>query len=138
VELARQMKPATTENQKRTSERRTVMLPGRLMWKDGRGATRFTSVVTRDVSDNGVFVQCESGAAIPLRRLVHFQLERDARDNRDLPISLRQGKVLSAVYRVGKFRASTGTPEGYALRLLVEPTLCASTMMEITANRSIA
>ncbi len=34
---------------------------------------------------------------------------------------LRQGKVLSAVYRVGPYKSSTGTPQGYALRLLVEP-----------------
>jgi hypothetical protein len=29
--------------------------------------------------------------------------------------------VLSAVYRVGPYRSATGTPAGYALRLLVEP-----------------
>jgi hypothetical protein len=34
---------------------------------------------------------------------------------------LRQGKVLSAVYRVGPYKAATGTPHGYALRLLIEP-----------------
>jgi hypothetical protein len=34
---------------------------------------------------------------------------------------LQQGKVLSAVYRVGPYRTSSGTPQGYALRLLVEP-----------------
>ena len=39
-----------------------------------------------------------------------------------LPVSLRGGKVLSAVYRVGAYRAATGTPHGYALRLLIEPT----------------
>ena len=33
-----------------------------------------------------------------------------------------QGKVLSAVYRVGPYKTSTGTPSGYALRLLVEKT----------------
>jgi hypothetical protein len=34
---------------------------------------------------------------------------------------LQQGKVLSAVYRVGPYKSATGTPHGYALRLLVEP-----------------
>jgi hypothetical protein len=34
---------------------------------------------------------------------------------------LQEGKVLSAVYRVGPHKTSTGTPMGYALRLLVEP-----------------
>jgi hypothetical protein len=52
---------------------------------------------------------------------VHFQLERPARDGAELPPALQQGKVLSAVYRVGPYRSSTGTPNGYALRLLVEP-----------------
>jgi hypothetical protein len=36
---------------------------------------------------------------------------------------LKLGKVLSAVYRSGAFQKSTGTPDGYGLRLLVEPTL---------------
>ncbi len=107
------------------------------MWKDGRGATRFTSVVTRDVSDQGVFVQCESGAAIPLYRLVHLQLEREARERSDIPTSLRQGKVLSAVYRVGPYRSSTGTPDGYALRLMIEPETRGSCHAE-AATRSIA
>ena len=52
-----------------------------------------------------------------------FQLERDARNVDGLPIALRVGKVLSAVYRAGDFQKSTGTPEGYGLRLLVEPSL---------------
>ena len=36
------------------------------------------------------------------------------------------GKVLSAVYRAGEFQKSTGTPEGYGLRLLVEPVMLAT------------
>jgi hypothetical protein len=52
---------------------------------------------------------------------VHFQIERPAREGGDLPAALREGKVLSAVYRVGPYKTSTGTPNGYALRLLVEP-----------------
>jgi hypothetical protein len=80
------------------------------------------SVVTCDVSDLDVFVECQVPASIPLYRLVHFQIERGARECDDLPSSLKNGKVLSAVYRVGPYRAATGTPHGYALRLLVEPT----------------
>jgi len=34
---------------------------------------------------------------------------------------LQHGKVLSAIYRVGPYRPSTGTPQGYALRLLIDP-----------------
>jgi hypothetical protein len=79
------------------------------------------SVVTRDVSDVDAFVECQVPASIPLYRLVHFQIERIARASSELPAVLQQGKVLSAVYRVGPYRSSTGTPQGYALRLLVEP-----------------
>jgi len=82
---------------------------------------RFVSVITRDVSDVDAFVECQVPASIPLYRLVHFQIERPARDSHELPPVLQQGKVLSAVYRVGPYKSSTGTPQGYALRLLVEP-----------------
>jgi hypothetical protein len=83
--------------------------------------TRFASVMTRDVSDTGVFIEWQEPTSIPLYRLVSFQLERDARNLDGLPLALRSGKVLSAVYRLGAFQRSTGTPEGYGLRLLVEP-----------------
>jgi hypothetical protein len=68
-----------------------------------------------------VFVEVDAAASIPLYRLVHLQLEREAREAQGLPERLRQGRVLSAVWRVGSCRRSTGTPEGYALRFLVEP-----------------
>jgi hypothetical protein len=98
-----------------------VALPARLTWKDASGAVRFASVTTRDVSDAGVFVEAETATAIPLYRLVHLQLERDVRDTTGIPQRLREGRVLSAVWRVGKCRRSTGTPDGYALRFLVDP-----------------
>ncbi len=91
------------------------------MWKDSRGATRFASVMTRDISDSGVFIEWTGSASIPLYRLVTFQIERDVRSLDGLPPVLRSGRVLSAVYRSGAFRRSTGTPEGYGLRMLVEP-----------------
>src|SRR5688572_9798891 len=106
----------------RISKRRPLVLAGRVTWKDARGATRFASVVTRDVSDTGVFIEWSESTSIPLYRLVTFQLERDARTADGLPMALRVGKVLSAVYRAGEFQKSTGTPEGYGLRLLVEPS----------------
>jgi hypothetical protein len=85
------------------------------------------SVVTRDVSDVDAFVECQAPTSIPLYRLVHFQIERAGRDCRELPSVLQQqGKVLSAVYRVGPYRSATGTPQGYALRLLVEPSAVAT------------
>ena len=75
-----------------------------------------------------------SRRSIPLYRLVTFQLERDARNIDGLPQALRTGKVLSAVYRAGDFQKSTGTPEGYGLRLLVEPVMAAQT--SAAQNRS--
>jgi hypothetical protein len=100
-----------------------LVLQGRVTWKDARGATRFASVVTRDVSDTGIFIEWRESTSIPLYRLVTFQLERDVRHVAGLPPALRTGKVLSAVYRAGEFQKSTGTPAGYGLRLLVDPVM---------------
>jgi hypothetical protein len=105
----------------RIGNRRKLRVPGRLTWRDAGGALRFVSVVTRDISDVDAFVECQVPASIPLYRLVHFQIERNGCDCSDLPVVLQQGKVLSAVYRVGPYRTATGTPQGYALRLLIDP-----------------
>jgi hypothetical protein len=112
----------TTDTKPRIGARRKVRVPGRLTWRDSSGTLRFVSVVTCDVSDLDVFVECQVPASIPLYRLVHFQIERSSRDTQQLPAALQTGKVLSAVYRVGPYKAATGTPQGYALRLLVEPS----------------
>ena len=106
---------------RRLSERVAITVPARITWKDASGAVRFASVMTRDVSDAGVFVECEAGAAIPLYRLVHLQVERSYGASNQLPASLREGRILSAVWRVAPCRRSTGTPSGYALRFLVDP-----------------
>lgn len=103
----------------RAAERRTVRLPARLTWKDQRGATRFATVVTRNVSELGVFVECHAPVSIPLFRLVQFQLERDATDADAVPEALRHGRILSAVYRVQA--PKPGQPQGLALRLMVDP-----------------
>jgi hypothetical protein len=103
---------------KRTTDRRPVALAARLTWKDQRGATRFAAVVTRNVSEQGVYVECQSPVSIPLYRLVQFQLERDARDGA-VPAPLQHGRVLSAVYRVSP--PSPSRPQGLALRLMVDP-----------------
>ena len=105
---------------KRAAERRPLMLPARLTWKDHRGVTRFASVVTRNVSEYGVFVECQTGVSIPMYRLVQFQLERDVRDTDPLPATLRQSRVLSAVYRVTSATPAAGR-QGLALRLMVDP-----------------
>jgi hypothetical protein len=118
--IARQTS-STEARPERIGQRRKVSVPARLTWRDASGTLRFVSVVLRDVSEVDAFVECQVPASIPLYRLVHFQVERPARDGQDLPKALREGKVLSAVYRVGAYKTSTGTPNGYALRLLVEP-----------------
>jgi hypothetical protein len=112
---------ATLDSRNRIGDRRRLCVPGRLTWRDTKGALRFVSVMTRDVSEVDAFVECQMPASIPLYRLVHFQVERNGHDCPELPAVLQRGKVLSAVYRVGPYRASTGTPQGYALRLLIEP-----------------
>lgn len=106
--------------EQRSSERKTINVPARLTWKDQRGTTRFASVVTRNVSEFGVYVECHSAVSIPMFRLVQFQLERAVRECDDLPMSLRSGRVLSAVYRVSPATAS-GRPQCLALRLMVDP-----------------
>lgn len=105
----------------RVGDRRPLAVAGRLTWRDTNGALRFASVVTRDVSEADIFVECQAPASIPKYRLVHFQVERAAQGRADLPAALRGGKQLTAIYRVGPCEASTGTPKGYALRLLSTP-----------------
>lgn len=106
---------------KRSSERHRLAVAGQIVWKDSRGNTKLTEVMTRDVSEHGVAVECLSGAAIPLYRLVYFQVAREARQNAELPEALRKPNVLSAIFRVGSDNQATGAPCEYALRLLVEP-----------------
>ncbi len=122
--------PFTT---RRAAPRRPVRLPARLTWRDQRGTARFATVVTRDVSEFGVYVECPSVVSIPLFRLVQFQLEHDVRDGDVLPACLRQGRVLSAVYRISPPRS--GAPQGLALRLMVNPRRAVETA---TASRATA
>jgi hypothetical protein len=93
--------------------------------------------VTRDVSDVGVFVECETAMAIPLYRLVHLQLEKQARAG-SLPTRLLEGRVLSAVWRVGPCGSHTGTPTGYALRFLVDPQHHAAANPRVTEPIAVA
>jgi hypothetical protein len=109
----------------RSAERRPVQVSGQIVWKDARGTTRLSRVVTRDVSETGVAVDCVNGAAIPLFRLVYFQVDRHDRQHTALPEPLKRQAVLAAVYRVSDCSEETGSPAGYALRLLVEPQLMA-------------
>jgi hypothetical protein len=111
----------TRVDEKRAAARHQLAVPGQIVWKDARGTTRMASVVTRDVSESGVSVECLQGPAIPLYRIVYFQVDRGARTREDLPPALRGSNVLSAVFRVGACSQRTGTPAEYALRLLIEP-----------------
>src|SRR5260221_9112446 len=108
--------PNRSDDNTRNAERRPVTLPARLTWRDQRGTTRFASVTARNVSEYGVYVECQSAVSIPMFRLVQFQLEREVRESDMLPATLRRGRVLSAVYRVSPASAA-GSPPGLALRL---------------------
>jgi hypothetical protein len=130
------LKIAKSEKQADRNRRLPIVLPGRITWKDSRGTTRIASVKTRDISQTGVYVEWNESTSIPLYRLVSFQIERDVRNLEELPPALRAGRVLSAVCRQGSFQQSTGTPEGYGLRLLIEPvvgTQASSEPVEATA-----
>lgn len=129
---------AVTDRPVRRAERQPLTVTGRLMWRDARGIQRFATIVTRDVSDDGVYLECRSSEPIPLYRLVYLQIERGERRADDLPPALREGRVLSAVYRVGPRETSTGTPSGYALRLLVDPRDAATSAADSRVARSIA
>jgi hypothetical protein len=107
--------------ERRGAERHRLAVPAQIVWKDARGATRMMAVMTRDISDSGVSVECAGGTPIPVFRLVHFQIVKEARMRPDLPAVLRKGSVLSAVFRVGPCLQATGAPAEYALRLLIEP-----------------
>jgi hypothetical protein len=129
-------KPADDNADKRISTRRPVALPARLTWKDQRGATRFASVVARNVSDFGIYVECNTPVSIPLYRLVQIQLERQNGETDGVPRALRNGRVLSAVYRVSP--KSKSVPQGFALRLLVEPKREAASTREVEQTRATA
>jgi hypothetical protein len=107
--------------EKRIATRHPLAVPGQIVWKDAAGSTRMASVVTRDISDSGVSVECLQGPPIPLYRIVYFQVDRSVRHRPDLPAVLRKSNVLSAIFRVGACSQRTGAPTEYGLRLLIEP-----------------
>jgi hypothetical protein len=113
--------------ERRSAERAILAIPGQIVWKDAHGKTQMANVVTRDISENGVSIECRVNASLPLYRLVYFQVDRNARNRPDLPAVLRRQTVLSAVFRVGASSEVTGRPVDYGLRLLVEPKPAAAT-----------
>ncbi len=133
-------KAAPSIGERRKGHRRQMTVPGRIIWRDNRGTPRFSSIVTRDVSEQGALVECLSGPPIPMHRLVFLQLDRGMRNFEFLPPAVKQGKVLSAVYRVGPTSKLTGLPDAYALRLLVEPgrEACTTSITEPSAGDRLA
>lgn len=111
----------TTATDRRAWDRRPLDVPGLLTWRDARGTMRFASIVARNVSDFGAFVECETLACIPLYRLVTLQLDVSAARKAGLGGELATDKVLAAVYRAVPAQPGRGTRQGYALRLLIEP-----------------
>lgn len=107
--------------ERRVAERVRLAIPGQIVWKDAKGKTQMANVVTRDISESGVSIECRVNTTLPLYRLVYFQIDRNARNRPDLPLALRKQSVLSAVFRVGESNEVTGRPVDYGLRLLVEP-----------------
>ena len=101
--------------------RHAVALAGRVTWKDCARTTRFAAVITRNISETGVFIEWWESTAIPLYRLVSFSSRKDARNIEGLPRSAAFGQ--SALGRVSARRLSEidRNPEGYGLRLLIEP-----------------
>jgi hypothetical protein len=112
---------SNSRHERRGTDRLRIEVPGQIVWKDAKGATRMADVVTRDISKTGVCVVCQGTTPIPLYRLCYFQVDRSARHRLDLPAVLRKSSVLSAIFRVGATNDVTGTPSEYGLRLLVEP-----------------
>jgi hypothetical protein len=132
VDQNRTMTPIARTEQKRALERSTVSVPVRLTWKDQRGTTRFASVMARNVSDTGIYVECQSPVTIPLYRLVQLQVEREDRSLARLPTALREGRVLSAVYRINP--RTSAHPQGLALRLMIEPRVPAAELNDRRAT----
>ena len=118
----------------RAAERRPMRVSGQIVWKDARGTTRLSRVVTRDVSETGVAVECINGSPIPLYRLVYFQVDRSDRHLTGLPEALRRNAVLAAVYRVSPGADDAVAGDGYALRLLVEPQEVAALSQVVCAG----
>jgi PilZ domain len=131
--VANSLQTSSTSATQRTTSRQRVAVPARLTWKDQGGAMRFQSVVTRDVSDTGAFVESEGSVPLPLFRLVHLQLESAALENNH---PLTQGRVLAAVWRVEN-GAGTGA-QGYALRFLLDPAERVAAAAPRFAHRAMA
>ena len=96
------------------------MLPARLTWKDQRGSDRFASVIIRDISETGAFVELASPVSINVFRLAQVQIEREVRESEGVPQVFRQGRLMAAVYRL-RPATRAGGKQGIALRLLVPP-----------------
>ncbi|HXH07198.1 MAG TPA: hypothetical protein VNI83_11465 [Vicinamibacterales bacterium] len=89
-------------------------------------------MATRDVSELGLAIECDSVFPIPVYRLVRVQVDWQDRGRPELPEALRRESVLAAVYRVERVNPRTGLPSGYALRLLIDPRQLAAQSSQAT------
>lgn len=110
--------------ERRATPRHHVALCGRITWRDRAGVIQTASVLTRDVSEGGAFIEIidRPRRTIPLYRLVTLQLDPGSVAGRPLPAVLRQ-QVLTLVVRAVPIDGTSQfrLPTGYVLRLLVEP-----------------
>ena len=134
------------EAEQRSTVRQAVDIPGRLVWRDARDTMRFASVVIRNTSERGAYVECLGGTPIPMYRLVHLQTDATVTDS-TVPLSLRRGRVLAAVYRVEPGAGSPTARCAYGLRFLIDPSQsrCAAAVADrgsrptlMAVSRSIA
>lgn len=130
----------TPTTDRRSWNRRPLDVPGLLTWRDARGTMRFASIVARNLSEFGAFVECETLASIPLYRLVTLQLDLVAARKASVGGELATDKVLAAIYRAVPADPARGRRQGYALRLLIEPQTqdTSPDLSSPTAVRSIA
>ncbi len=107
---------------KRQAERLAIEVPGQIVWKDAKGTTRMVFVITRNVSEQGVRVECLSGTPIPQYRLVGLSGGPRGASPSGPPRGAAQ--VERAVRHLPRRRMPAGhrrAARDYALRLLVEP-----------------
>jgi hypothetical protein len=97
--------------ERRANARKVLQLDARITWTDRGGQHQSATVITRNISTSGIYVESETPLSIPLFRLVECRIEGSA------PSAPRQERaVLAAVYRVSRMESATGL----ALRVLAD------------------
>ena len=103
---------------KRGCERQQVALPARITWKDAHGATRFASVVTRDVSE----LVCSSSASrLSASRVPVGAVPAGARSPRIGPDPVDTSQRPFSRRSIASAQRRPRQAAGLALRLMVDP-----------------